>query len=157
MTGSVMVRPRRRSLFLVAAALALAGCSTLGGAPSAEKEDPALTTLQPNLTSLSEVITQHPADPQAYNMRGSVYGESGRSDLALADFSKAISIDPNYAPAYVGRGIVYSQQGKSEQALADLNKAIALKPDNAEAYYSRGLLYQTLHQNQSAVDDFTAG
>jgi hypothetical protein len=62
------------------AALALAGCATLSG-PSASDNDTALyATSQSNLASLSEVIQKHPEDPQAYNMRGAVYGETGRND-----------------------------------------------------------------------------
>ena len=63
-------------------ALALAGCATLGNPPAAENNDPAYTTAQPNLASLSEVIEKHPSDPQAYNMRGAVFGDAGRNDEA---------------------------------------------------------------------------
>src|ERR1700682_2135660 len=82
---------------LACAAFALAGCTTLGNPPAAENNDPAYATAQPNLASLSEVIEKHPNDPQAYNMRGAVFGEAGRSEQALTDFNKAISLDPNYA------------------------------------------------------------
>src|SRR6202035_3595209 len=118
------------AIALAFAAFALAGCATLGNPPAAENNDPAYATAAPNLTSLSEVIEKHPNDPQAYNMRGSVFGEAGRNEQALADYDKALSLDAGYATAYVGRGMVESQQGKSAQALADFNKAIALKPDN---------------------------
>ncbi|HEY1979124.1 MAG TPA: tetratricopeptide repeat protein, partial [Xanthobacteraceae bacterium] len=76
---------------IIAATLALAGCTTLNNPPAAE-DDALKTPSQSNLTSLSEVIVKHPDDPQAYNMRGSVYGETGRNDLALVDFSQAISL-----------------------------------------------------------------
>ncbi len=151
MTAPLRIRFQRQRVLAIIAAFALAGCSTLGGAPSAEKEDPALTTAQPNLTSLSEVITQHPGDPQAYNMRGSVYGESGRNDLALVDFSKAISLDPNYAQAYANRGLVYRKTNQPELALADFNKAISLDPNYAPAYVGRGIVYSQQGRSEPAL------
>ena len=72
------------------------------------------------------MIEKHPDDPQAYNMRGSVFGEAGRNDQALADFNKAISLDPNYAQAYANRALIYRKTGRLDLALADDNKALAI-------------------------------
>ena len=81
---------------VLATALALTGCATLGNPPASDAGagEGLLATSQANLTSLGEVIAKHPDDPQAYNMRGTVYGEAGRNDQALADFNKAIGLDP---------------------------------------------------------------
>ena len=92
---------------LAAAALALAGCTTLGNPPAANPDSTLYAPAQSNLTSLSEVIEKHPDDPQAYNMRGTVYGQAGRNEQALADFNKAIGLDPNYAQAYANRALIY--------------------------------------------------
>src|SRR6202451_1413161 len=115
MTGLTIANAGRigaGAIALAVAALVLSGCTTLGNPPAAENNDPAYATAAPNLTSLSEVIEKHPNDPQAYNMRGSVFGEAGHNEQALADFDKAISLDTNYTQAYVHRGLVYSQNGK---------------------------------------------
>jgi len=111
---------------LLAAAFGLASCATMGNPPASGVDSPLDATSQSNLTSLSEVIAKHPDDPQAYNMRGSVFGESGRSAEALADFDKAISLDPNYAQAYANRALIYRKTGKLDLALADDNKALAI-------------------------------
>ncbi len=81
-----------------------------------------------NIASLTDVVMRNPNDPQAYNMRGAVFGQAGKHAEALADFNKAISLDPNYAPAYANRGLVYRQTNTLDLALADYNKAIALDP-----------------------------
>src|SRR6201996_2139998 len=98
MTRPATGRPLRgRALLALAAlgsALALGGCASLGNVSGSDKADPQLATSQTNLTSLTEVIEKSPNDPQAYNMRGSVYGQAGRPELALADFNKAVGLDP---------------------------------------------------------------
>src|SRR5258708_2940952 len=131
MTGSTIAnaeagRMGAGAIALAFPAFALAGCATLGNPPAAENNDPAYATAAPNLTSLSEVIEKHPNDPQAYNMRGSVFGEAGRNEQALADFDKAISLDPNYTQAYANRGLVYRKTGKLDLALADYDQALSL-------------------------------
>ena len=100
---------------LLTAALALAGCSTLGNPPA--PDSPLYAPRTSNLTSLDQVIAQHPDDPQAYNMRGTVYGEAGRNDQALADFNKAIGIDPKYAQAYANRALIYRKTGQLDLRL----------------------------------------
>src|ERR1700719_4820920 len=122
------------------AAFALAGCTTLGNPPAAENNDPAYATAAPNLTSLSEVIEKHPNDPQAYNMRGSVFGEAGRNEQALADFNKAISLDPNYTQAYANRGMVYRKTNKLDLAQADYDKHLSLDAGQATAYVCCGMV-----------------
>src|SRR5687767_2891975 len=91
----------RREWWMLTATLALAACSSgvlTGTGPGGE--DTGLVDAAANLTSLTEVVTRNPDDPQAYNMRGSVYGQSGQFKEALDDFNKAISLDPKYSQAY---------------------------------------------------------
>jgi len=127
------------SLFAV---LALVGCATLGNPSASEKDDALYATSQYNLSSLSEVVEKHPDDPQAYNMRGSAYGEAGRNEQALADFNKAISLDPNYAQAYANRAVVYRRTNNLDLALADYNKALSIDASYAPAYLGRGIVYR---------------
>src|ERR1700712_3639959 len=98
--GASRCRPRvAASVALIA--IALCGCSINLGSltPAAERRDePAQLTLtsSSNIASLSEAIKNNPNDPQAYNMRGSVLAQAGRTEEALADFNKAIGLDANY-------------------------------------------------------------
>jgi cytochrome c-type biogenesis protein CcmH/NrfG len=82
---------------ITSAAIALGGCSmTLGSLTNAPepKEEPAQITSAANISSLSETIKNNPDNPQAYNMRGSVLAQAGKTEEALADFNKAISLRP---------------------------------------------------------------
>ena len=79
--------------------LALGGCSSIMNMPGGPVDEPTLAASPANLASLTDVVSKNPNDPQAYNMRGSVLGQSGRYQEALADFDKAIALDPNYSQA----------------------------------------------------------
>src|SRR3954471_12096867 len=113
------------------AGAALAGCQTVTGAPTTETEDNQLAASPANIASLTGVVQNNPNDPQAYNMRGSVFGQAGRNDEALADFNKAVSLDPNYAQAHGNRGLIYRKTGRLDLALADYNKALTLDQNYA--------------------------
>src|SRR5215831_1730305 len=101
-------------------ALFASGCSINLGSltpSSSATPEPARLTSSTNIASLSETIKSHPNDPQAYNMRGSVLAQAGKTDEALGDFNKAISLDPNYGQAYANRGLIYRQTRRLDQAM----------------------------------------
>ena len=104
-------------------AIVLCGCSiNLGSlSSSAEREEPAQLTSQSNIASLTEAIKNNPNDPQAYNMRGSVLAQAGRTEEALADFNKAVSLDANDGQAFANRGLIYRKTRRFDQALDDYN------------------------------------
>ena len=149
---------RRIGLVLLPAlGLALAACSSLTtnlAANAPESEDAVFATSPANIASLTDVVQRNPRDPQAYNMRGSVFGQAGRYDEALTDFNQAISIDPNYAQAYANRGLVYRQTGKLDLALADYNKALSIDPAYSTAYLGRGMVYRAQGNALAALKDF---
>src|SRR5262245_48716775 len=145
----------RRALVLVAA-LALVGCSgasEITGAIS-EPHDPGTALSPANLASLTDVVERNPADPQAYNIRGAVYGQAGQYEQALADFNKAIGLDARFAQAYANRGLVYQSTNKSDLALADYHKALNLDASYAAAYVGRGMVYRQKGQLLLALNDF---
>src|SRR5688500_13265419 len=115
-------RSRHGGVLLLASALALGGCSS-GILTSSTIDDPVAGASAANLASLTDVVMRNPNDPQAYNMRGSVYGQSGLYKEAIQDFNRAISLDPKYAQAHANRGLVHRQINRLELALADYNRA----------------------------------
>ena len=138
----------------LAATAALAGCQTVSNSQTSEVEDNQFAASPANIASLTGVVQRNPNDPQAYNMRGSVFGQSGRNEDALADFNKAISLDPNYAQAYANRALIHRKTGKLDLALADYNKALQLDPNYAVAYLGRGVVYRLKKQTLDAFNDF---
>ena len=89
-----------------------------------------------------------------YNNRGIDYGEEGKYDLAIKDFTKAIDLKPDYALAYNNRGAVYRSKGEHDLAIEDCNKAIQLKPDYAEPYSNRGSAYRNKGEIDRAIEDY---
>lgn len=91
----------------------------------------------------------------AYNNRGIYYFDSGKYQLAIEDYNKALEINSSrYADAYYNRGNAYYQLGNYQQAIVDYNSAIAIKPEYAEAYNNRGSAFLNLGEDQLALNDF---
>ncbi|OKH34171.1 hypothetical protein NIES2101_39405 [Calothrix sp. HK-06] len=93
--------------------------------------------------------------PAFYENRGIVYAYQEKSDLAIADFTKAIQINPQDAQAYYNRGLVYDDQKKSDLAIADFTKAIQINPQYVQAYNYRGVVYDDQKKSDLAIADFT--
>jgi tetratricopeptide (TPR) repeat protein len=133
--------------------LALAGCGTIGAGIGTEDDD--LRAAGPtNIASLSDVVARNPNDPQAYNMRGSVFGRAGQYKEAVADFDRAIQLDPNYAQAFANRALAYQELKRFDLALADYSRAIQIDPNYAAAYVGRGILRRQQGQAAQALSDF---
>ena len=88
------------------------------------------------------------------------------SQLAAAEFQKAIALDPNYANAYAALSIAQARAAdvapspaqraeETKQAFATIEQAITLAPDLALGYSRRGYLRHTRAWNwQGAAEDF---
>jgi tetratricopeptide (TPR) repeat protein len=111
-------------------AIALCGCSiNLGSlSPSSEREEPEQLTSSSNIAPLTEAIKNNPGDPKAYNMRGSMLAQAGKTEEARADFNKAISLRPDNAEAYYNRGLVYQAGQQHQSAIGDFTAASGLAP-----------------------------
>ena len=102
----------------------------------------------------TQAIELKPDYADAYNNRGSAYGEKGDIDHAIEDFDKAIEFKPDSAEAYNNRGVAYSGKDYFDRSIEDFNKAIELNPDLAEAYYNRGVAYSGKDYFDRSIEDF---
>jgi type IV pilus assembly protein PilF len=64
---------------------------------------------------------------------GLTYLTSGRADLAIEQFKKAISLDAKYYHAYKGLGIAYVQMKNFKEAEKAQRKCLEINPDFADA------------------------
>jgi tetratricopeptide (TPR) repeat protein len=65
----------------------------------------------------------NPEDLNAYNIRGTAYGEKGQFDKAIFDFSKAIELNPRNAEVYYNRAFAYFKKQEYDEAWNDVYKA----------------------------------
>ncbi|WP_313894346.1 tetratricopeptide repeat protein, partial [Psychrobacillus sp.] len=70
----------------------------------------------------TKAIEINPEYALAYNNRGSAYGNLGKYEEAVADYTKAIEISPEYAHAYNNRAKVYEKLGNNEAGDFDRQK-----------------------------------
>ena len=85
--------------------------------------------------------------------RGSALKALGKTDLALADFGRAIALNPSLFIAYNNRGQIYFDRGQMEKALADYNRAVQLKPDYPSPYFNRSLVWEKMGDAEKALKD----
>jgi serine/threonine protein kinase/Tfp pilus assembly protein PilF len=75
------------------------------------------------------------------------------TDLARADFSRAIEAAPWWADPYLRRGEAFQAEKRFDEALADFDRAIERAPAWGEAYYLRGQLHNQRERFEQALAD----
>ncbi|HEX8815897.1 MAG TPA: tetratricopeptide repeat protein [Terriglobales bacterium] len=77
---------------------------------------------------------------QYYNNLANSLGKTGKTDDAVAAYSKAAELDPAGAAQYeYNIGATEVNAGKTDEAIAAFDKAIAADPTKADAYYQKGV------------------
>jgi eukaryotic-like serine/threonine-protein kinase len=90
--------------------------------------------------------------PAAYVTLGRIHDATGKSDLALQEFQRALALDPRNADALTGLAHAYEHAGRAADAESAYKKAIALRPDYWDGYNSLGNFYD----GQGKYDDAVA-
>ncbi len=86
--------------------------------------------------------------------RGATYWYIDKTDLALADFDRAIALDPNNARAFHERSNAYRSIGHLDKALADANDAVRIDHANAQGFDYRGNVFNNNRQYDRAIADY---
>lgn len=76
----------------------------------------------------NQVLAQEHEDPQALRMRGVMYAEQGKHDLARRDHKRAIELEPNSSLAWDASCWGKLLTGDVANAQGDCEKAVALDP-----------------------------
>ncbi|MGD0866885.1 MAG: tetratricopeptide repeat protein [Rhizomicrobium sp.] len=83
------------------------------------------------IDTFTTALASYPDDSQEYLSRGAAYLASGRNDLGLADYDKAVALQPKHS--YLMRATAYYVLHKYALAVADCDAELRLVPDDADA------------------------
>lgn len=72
--------------------------------------------------------------------RGVAYKTTGKYDLAIEDYTRALRMAPKDALLYQNRANALREKGDYNAALEDIQKSIDLDPKSAGAWYVRGAI-----------------
>jgi serine/threonine protein kinase/tetratricopeptide (TPR) repeat protein len=89
--------------------------------------------------------------PTAYVTLGGIHNVTGKNDLALEEFQRALQLDPRNADAIKGLAHSYESAGRIADAEAAYKKAIALRPDYWDGYNSLGNFYDRQGKYDDAI------
>src|SRR5262249_25119222 len=92
--------------------------------------------------------------PAVYVTLGRIHSMTGKPDLALQEYQKALAVNPRDADALTGMGGAYERMGRAADAEATFQKAAALRPDFWDGYNTVGMFYLRQRKNAEAIAQF---
>ncbi|MBS1806679.1 MAG: DUF3421 domain-containing protein [Acidobacteria bacterium] len=117
-TEAIKVKPANGDAFNLRAAVYLA-----------QKNYPLALADYDKVIALPDNSETKYAKIQALVQKGDLYRETGKLDLAIAEYTKTIAAMPDHGGAMLGRGIAYFKKGDTRAADADFQKVIATSYD----------------------------
>ena len=95
-----------------------------------------------------------PGSSWNYVERGRLYMDTGRLELAEADFTESIRLNPDYFLPYVYRASIRENAGDDAAALADYGAAAGMYPEYWYSFESMGVLAYRLGDWKTAFESF---
>lgn len=98
-----------------------------------------------------------PKYPLSWDQRALVHFNLGRTQEALADWSKALELGPRNPKSWLNRGCAHRSLGDLDTALADLSRAIELGPRMPQPWRERAETYRLLGRHANGLADASKG
>ncbi len=92
--------------------------------------------------------------PSTYVALAQFHEASGKYDLAIQEFQRALTLDPRNAEALTGIAGSYQNEGRNTEAEAAYIKAAALRPDDWAGYSALGVFYDDIGQPRKAITQY---
>jgi protein O-mannosyl-transferase len=89
-----------------------------------------------------------------YFGRGLEYGDQGKTQEAVQDFSRAIELDSTMKDAYKFRGSIYAQARRLPEAQKDLEKFVSFDDKDVVVWHNLAMLYMNTNQTQKSLNAF---
>lgn len=123
----------------------------------ARRLDNALHALQAILDGFEPVSENPPRDkgnPEAHLIRGLIFREQGKRQLAIEEFRKAVAGRPDFVEARVALSTYLLEAGSAEEALPHLEAAVRFDAENVPARLNLGDTYRLLGRYGEAKREF---
>src|SRR6185369_196892 len=88
-----------------------------------------------------------------YNL-GLLLARTGRADLAIAEYERALTLDPYAVDPRINLAVLLVRQDKLERAQRELAEALRVEPGNASAHANLGVELARRGQIAQAVGEF---
>jgi Flp pilus assembly protein TadD len=106
---------------------------------------------QDSETLFRQALTSDPDNYLAMDGLGKALEDKGRTEEALASYSKAVSLQPNFSDGQYNLGTLLMVLGRMEEAVEHLKAAIAINPRSAEAHNNLGRAFINLGKLDEAA------
>ncbi len=110
-----------------------------------------LKTAEPLLVALA---SRHPSSYEANEALGSLYAESGRTDLAIASLRRACRIAPQQGLAHANLGAAYLKGSQLDEAVSELKTSLKLDPHNGSTLSNLGQAWMLKGKPRDAAPAF---
>ena len=101
-----------------------------------------------------QILKDHPNQPVALRLLGTLAHQVGKNDLAVDLISKALTINPGDAEAHNNLGITLFELRRPEEAVASHRRALAIRTDYAEAHSNLGNALTELGHLDEAIASY---
>lgn len=106
------------------------------------------------IRKLTDIIHKYPQKPDAYLIKGFMYDDLKKYDLAINEYKNAKKYKCEMSTYYNAMGVAYSNKNNNKKAITFYSKAIEIDPECASFYCNRACSYQDEAQYEQALNDY---
>ncbi|MCO5063675.1 MAG: tetratricopeptide repeat protein [Rhizobiaceae bacterium] len=106
------------------------------------------------LASYDMATALDPGNADAWNNRGAILYELGRSREAIESYDRALQVRPDHFDALINRGGTHIARGEFAAALESFTAVVALEPSRAAAWHGLGYCLRRLGRHGEALAGF---
>lgn len=92
--------------------------------------------------------------PAVFVSLAKIHEATGKHDLAVQEFERALALDPRNADALGGLALAYEHAGRLAEAETIYKQAIDLQPDYWDGYERLGNFYDEHNNHQGAIEEY---